>query len=107
MAAKKTESLYDKTIRWTFADGPTAGMTFEHIFHKDGSVDWKSLKGEKTREKHAAATKVAEGVFAVSYLGAKGYTLTTILDFHSMKMVGFASNEKQWSQQKGTFEIVA
>jgi len=104
-AKKKVESLYGKTIRWTFADGPTAGMTFEHVFHQDGTVDWKSLKGEPTREKQSAATKVADGVFVVSYLGAKGYTLTAVLDLHSMKMVGFASNDTDWTQQKGTFEI--
>jgi hypothetical protein len=109
---KKTEidSLYGKTLRWTFTDGPMAGATYDHTFHKDGSVEFASVEGAEagkpTRQKNAAAVKVADDVFAVSYLGDSGYTLTVILNFQQMKMVGFASNDKQWSQQKGTFELL-
>jgi hypothetical protein len=39
----------------------------------------------------------------VSYLES-GYTLTTLLDFKSKKLVAFASNEKGVSAQHGTFE---
>jgi phenolic acid decarboxylase len=107
---QKIESLYDKTIRWTFTDGPMAGATYEHTFHKDGTVDFSSIdgsqKGKPTREKRAAAVKVADGVFVVSYLGASGYTLTVVLNLEQMSMIGFASNDKEWIKQKGTFEVL-
>ncbi len=105
---KKIDSLYGQTIRWTFTDGPMAGATYEHTFHKNGTVDFKSAEegGKATREKHAAVVKVADDIFAVSYLGASGYTLTVILDCAHMTMTGFASNEKEWSQQKGTFDVL-
>ena len=36
--AGKIDSLIGKTVRWTFADGPVAGKTYEHTFNADGSV---------------------------------------------------------------------
>jgi phenolic acid decarboxylase len=106
----RIDSLYGKTLRWTFTDGPMAGATYDHTFHKDGTVDFRSVEGSKqgkpTHEKNAAAVKVADDVFVVSYLGASGYTLTVVLNLKHMNMVGFASNDKEWSQHKGTFEIV-
>lgn len=107
---RKIDSLYGKTIRWTFTDGSVAGMTFEHTFYKNGTVRWRSIeetaKGKPTREKQSTAVKVADGIFVVSYLGASGYTLTVVLNIAKKKMVGFASNDKEWYQQKGTFEVV-
>jgi hypothetical protein len=38
-------SLSGKSIRWTFADGPMAGTTFEHLFDDDGSVTWRIVDG--------------------------------------------------------------
>jgi phenolic acid decarboxylase len=106
----KLASLYGKTLQWTFRDGPMAGATYQHTFHKNGSVDFSAVEGsaagEPTREKHAAAVKVTDDVFIVSYLGAAGYTLTVALNFQDMTMVGFASNEQEWSQQSGTFELL-
>ena len=43
---------------------------------------------------------------AVSYLAASGYTLTVVLNFTDHRMVGFASNDKEWFVQQGSFEIV-
>jgi hypothetical protein len=37
-------------------------------------------------------------------LGSGGYTLTTVLDFKTKKLVAFSSNEKGVSVQHGTFE---
>src|SRR4051794_39867940 len=103
-------TLYGKTLHWTFTNGPMAGATYQHTFHKNGTVDFRPVDGsagaEPTREKHAAAVKVADDVFVVSYLGASGYTLTVVLNFQDMSLVGFASNEKEWSQQRGTFELI-
>lgn len=50
--------------------------------------------------------KVADGIYAVSYLAASGYTLTVVLNFHTRKMVGFASSAKEWHPVQGTFEVV-
>jgi hypothetical protein len=106
----KINTLYGKTLRWTFTDGPMAGATYDHTFHKNGTVDFRSVEeskpGKPTHEKNAAAVKVADDIFVVSYLGASGYTLTVVLNLQDMNMIGFASNDKDWSQQKGRFEIV-
>lgn len=100
-----------KTLRFTWSDGPTKGDTHEHVFHPDGSVEYHKVsdsaqKGKPTREKKYAAVKVTGDVYAVSYLAASGFTLTTVLNFDDHTIVGFASNDKQWFPVKGTFEEV-
>ena len=107
---RKFDSLYGKTLRWTFTDGPVAGKTFEHIFNEDGTVVFRSVdgneKGKSTRAKDSVVVKITNDVFAVSYLADSGYTLTVVLNLEQGEMIGFASNDKQWFQQKGTFEIL-
>jgi hypothetical protein len=44
-------------------------------------------------------------VSVVSYLAASGFTLTVVLNFAEQSAIGFASNEKQLSEQHGTFEV--
>ncbi|MDI1272183.1 MoaF N-terminal domain-containing protein [Polaromonas sp.] len=102
------ESLKGKTLRWSFADGPTAGMTFEHSFKQDGSVAWRTAgkEGKSTRVDKCATVRVDDSVFAVSYLGGSGYTLTVLLNFRNNEAIAFGSNDKEWSQQKGSFEVV-
>jgi hypothetical protein len=39
------ESLRGKTVRWTFGDGPVAGMLFEHVLNEDGTVVWRAQRG--------------------------------------------------------------
>jgi len=51
--------------------------------------------------------RVTDQVYVVSYLAASGFTLTVAIDFGSGTIVGFASNDKQWSPVKGTYEVVA
>jgi hypothetical protein len=115
--AGKIESLRGKTLRWTFTDGPTAGTTYEHAFYEDDSVIYRSVeasekgrpalkKDEVTPRTKCATVKVADDIFAISYLTAAGYTLTVVLNFQQKQMVGFASNNKEWYQQKGTFEVL-
>ncbi len=58
---------------------------------------------------HAPSTKyevvaIRDDVCAVSYLSSAGYTLTTILDFATKKLVAFSSNEKMLGVQRGSFE---
>ena len=104
------DSLRGRTLRWTFTDGPTAGTTYEHVFNNDGSIGFraadKSGKGKFTRTKDGAVVKVDDGLFAVSYLSDSGFTLTVVLNTRTSEMVGFASNNESWFQQKGTFEVV-
>jgi hypothetical protein len=100
--------IQGKTIQWTFSDGPMAHKTFEHTFKRDGSVTWCTLEhGKRGNPSTAARSEVAsvgQDVYAVSYLGASGYTLTVVLDFRSHHMVAFASNEASLTLQKGTFK---
>ena len=73
-------SLSGKTIRWTLTEGTTAGITFEHDFHADGSVEWRALngayKGAHRKEKHYGAVKIDANIWVVSYLAESGHTLT-------------------------------
>jgi phenolic acid decarboxylase len=107
---RNIDSLYGKTLRLTFTDGAMAGKTYDHVFHKDGTVVFSAVdgatQGKPTSEKDSAAVKVADGIFVISYLGASGYTLTTVLNLLEKKLVCFASNNKEWSQQTGTFEVL-
>ena len=100
-----------KTIRLTWTEGPTKGSTHEHVFHEDGTVEWRATEKPKTDDApkerpEYGAIKVANGVVAVSYLAASGYTLTVALNFQDKKMVGFASGAKEWYPVRGTFEVV-
>jgi hypothetical protein len=103
-------SLSGRSIRWTFVDGPTAGVTFEHTLNADGSIVWRALdgafKGASRREKAYGAVKVNDETWVVSYLAESGHTLTVVLDLASRRATGFASNDKTWDQLSGTFELV-
>ncbi|MDB4956450.1 MAG: hypothetical protein JWO36_4019 [Myxococcales bacterium] len=103
-----TAQIHGKTLRFKFNDGPMAGKTFEHAFDDHGTVTWKMLGGEGKPSKPTKyeLAHVNFDVFAVSYLGDAGYTLTTILDFNTGLLVAFASNEKSLVKQHGTFEVV-
>ena len=104
------DSLAGRTIRWTFDDGPMAGMAIEHSFDADGSVTWRMVdgphQGAMAREKAYGAVKVNESVWAVSYLAASGHTLTAVLDFDQGRVYGFASNGSSWELQRGRFALV-
>lgn len=96
-----------KTIRFRFKDGPMAGKTYEHAFSGDGKVAYGA---PGTTDKSPAVdfelAKIKDDVYAVSYLGKGGYTLTSILDFTSNKLVSFSSNEAGMQVQRGTFEVL-
>ena len=108
------DPIRGKTIRWTYNDGPTKGMKFEHIFGTDGRVSWRTVdqpsaqSGGGGEKQEAAAYEVAQAapqVWTVAYLAPSGWTLTTILDLDSRNIVSFASNEKQLVVQHGTYEV--
>jgi hypothetical protein len=103
----KSDPIRGKTIQWRFDDGPMAKRTFEHAFDDDGSVTFRSLDdnggGKPTTVKKYEIATVGPDVYAASYLGPSGFTLTVVLDYRSGKMVAFASNEKSLVLQHGTF----
>ncbi len=102
-------SLAGRTLRWTFEDGPTAGGTYEHTFEADGSVSFHKVgsgEARPTREKRHAAFEIAPGVHVVSYLAESGFTLTVAMNLDTARLVGFASNEKEWHPVTGTLEVV-
>jgi hypothetical protein len=113
-------AIRGKTIRLTWLDGPTKGATYEHVFHQDGTVEFRqtdtsekkstaapSPKAEAKPERPPyAALPVADDIYAVSYLAPSGYTLTVVLNFRDHRMVGFASGAKEWYPVHGTFEVV-
>jgi molybdenum cofactor biosynthesis protein MoaF len=107
----QAEAIKGKTIRLAWTEGPTRGMTHEHVFYQDGTVEWHDAKaagqGGPAKERPPyAAVEVADGVYAVSYLAASGYTLTVVLNFRDQNVIGFASSAKDWHHVRGRFEVV-
>jgi MoaF N-terminal domain len=112
-------AIQGKTIQFRWTEGPTKGMTHEHVFHSDGTVEWRDAESsrlasagkrtgqEKSPERPAyAAVPVADGAFLVSYLAGSGYTLTVVLNFQDQQLIGFASSAKEWFPLRGTFEVM-
>jgi hypothetical protein len=96
------------SLRWKFSDGPMAGKTFDHTFSRNGHVTFRDVDGDPNgkpgcAEQYQVAT-LGQDVHAVSYLSGSGYTLTVVLDYKTLKLVAFASNEKSLTMQHGTFE---
>lgn len=117
---ERADAVRGKTIRLKWSEGPTKGKTHEHVFHEDGTVEWRESDGSEkappagssqkrppAKERaHYGATKVADEIYAVSYLAGSGFTLTVVLNFRDHSMVGFASGAKDWFPVRGTFEVV-
>jgi hypothetical protein len=114
-----SDPIRGKTIRFTFSDGPMAKKTFEHVFDAKGTVSFRLIGGDaasstgkkakgddnkKAPEPKYDFAMLRDDVGAISYLGSGGYTLTTVLDFKTKKIVAFSSNEKGVSMQNGIFE---
>src|ERR1700761_1509795 len=96
------DPIHGKTLRFHFEDGPMAQKTFEHAFASDGTVTFHMADGKTAGKSqtdgdgaaapapiHYEVAPVRDDVYAVPYL-SKGYTLTTILDFKTKKLVAFS-----------------
>lgn len=108
------------TLRWTWTEGPTSGKVHEHVFHEDGTVEWREVGGDqpaaavkgngakaKEPERAAyAAFEVTPEVYAISYRAASGFTLTVVVDISTGELVGFASNSDSWFPLRGISERV-
>ena len=109
------DPIRGKTVFFTFDDGPMAKKTFAHVFNDNGTVEFSVVGADapspptkepkKTSDTKYESAPVGGQAFAVSYLSPAGYTLTTILDFETRRLVAFSSNEKMLSMQHGTFEV--
>jgi hypothetical protein len=102
-----------KTVRLAWTEGPTKGATHEHVFHRDGTVEWHSVgadgkaqpgANEPERVKYSS-DDITDDVCMVSYLASSGYTLTVVLRFDDGSVTGVASNAESWFPVKGRFEI--
>lgn len=107
---ERAAEVRGKTMRWTWTGGPTQGKTHVHVFHEDGTVEWRDAEaspsdGPAKERPEYAAVQVADGVCVVSYLAPSGFTLTVALNFQNSKIVGFASGAKEWHPVEGTFEV--
>ena len=111
----ENDPIRGSTIRWSYSDGPTKDTEFEHVFAKDGTVTYRMLtkqpqsengQTKKTEKPTYEVANVGPDVWAESYLAPSGYTLTSVLDLDSGKLVSFASNEKELVVQHGTFEVM-
>ena len=110
-----SDPIRGKTIRFKFRDGQMANKTFEHTFAEDGTVTFSMVgappakpsssgKGDAKPATKYELSRIRDDLYAVAYLSDGGYTLTTILDLASKKLVSFSSNEKMLQMQNGTFE---
>jgi hypothetical protein len=67
---------------------------------------YSKKKDPETGRRRNLAFEVTPEVFAVSYLSPSGFTLTVVLNFATMQLVGVASGGKDWYPLRGTFEVV-
>ena len=111
---QRDPAVAGKTIRFRWTGGPTQGTTHEHVFHRDGTVEWRAV-GDGAKQDGApetpdrprySAVVVADGVTLVSYLAASGYTLTVVLNHRTGELTGIASSSTEWFPVQGRFEVV-
>ncbi|HEX6692754.1 MAG TPA: MoaF N-terminal domain-containing protein [Burkholderiales bacterium] len=109
MQITESSPIRGRKMLFTWNDGPTKGKTYEHEFHENGTVEFHAAGAAKSAEQKSiyAAERVADGVYAVSYLATGGYTLTAVLNFGDRRLVGFASDASHWYPVHGSFEVVA
>jgi hypothetical protein len=98
------------SLRFKFTEGPVAGKAFDHTFSRNGNVSFREVGGNPDAKPGNAdqyfVAPVCQDVYTVSYLSGSGHTLTVVLDFRTLKLVAFASNEKSLTMQQGTFELL-
>ncbi len=110
----RAPAIEGATIRFIWTEGPTKGLVHEHVFHPDGTVEWRdpnaasSAKPEVPPERpRYGAFEMSKEVSIVSYLAPSGFTLTVALNFATQVIAGYASSQDQWHPVKGTFEVVS
>ena len=98
------------SLRFKFADGPMAGKSFDHTFNRNGQVSFREVGGDPNAKPGSAdqyqVASLGQDVHTLSYLSGNGFTLTVVMDYKSMKLVAFASNESSLIMQHGSFELL-
>ena len=98
------------SLRFRFTEGPVAGKSFDHTFSRNGAVSFREAGADPNAKPGCAdqyfVSPFCPDVYAVSYLSGAGHTLTVVLDFRTLRLVAFASNEKSLQMQQGTFELL-
>jgi hypothetical protein len=106
--AMSANPITGHSLRWTFNDGAMAGKSFDHTFSRNGNVAFREVAGDPNAKAGQAdryeVAVVGQDVYAVSYLTPSGHTLTVVMDYKTLKLVAFASNDKFLTMQQGTFE---
>lgn len=105
-----TNPITGHSLRLKFADGPVAGKSFDHTFSRNGTVVFVEADGDPNAKPGSAdqyqVASISQDIHTFSYLSGNGYTLTVVLDYKTMKLVAFASNENSLTLQQGTFELL-
>jgi hypothetical protein len=105
-----TNPVTGHALRFKFSDGPVAGKSFDHTFSRNGQVTFREVGSDPNVKPGSAdqyhVASLGPDVHALSYLASNGYTLTVVLDYKTLKLVAFASNEKSLTLQQGTFELL-
>ena len=108
MAPMTANPITGHSLRFKFSDGPVAGKTYDHVFSRNGHVTFRDVDTDPNAKPGVAdqylVASIGPECHVVSYLSPAGHTLTVILDFKTLKLVAFASNEKSLTMQQGTFE---
>ena len=101
--------LPGRTVRLTWAEGPTAGQVHEHAFHGDGTGHWHALgSGDGAMQEDAPCLlgQSDEKVMLISYPSpVAGYTLSVALNLETGRHVAIASDAKSWLPARGPFEF--
>ena len=105
-AVSELRNLEGKKLRFHFSDGPMKGKSYDHTFHRGGTVEWGPEGGKTTKNDNAAIARIGDDVFTGSYMSGEGYTLTAVFNLGTGRLVSFASNGKEWSRHDGTVELV-
>jgi hypothetical protein len=102
----RSDAIRGTTIRFTWTEGPTKGKAHEHVFHGDGTVEWREVGGASEPAERPAygAFEVGPNTYAISYLAPSGFTLTVVANLGSGELVGFASNNDSWFPLRGICE---
>ena len=106
----QTNPITGHSLRFKFADGPMAGKSIDHTFSRNGQVTFREAGGDPNAKPGSAdqyqVASLGPDVHALSYLAGNGYTLTVVMDYKTMKLVAFASNESSLIMQRGSFELL-
>ena len=59
--SKLSNQVSGTTVRLSWTDGPTKGTTQEHVFHKDGTVEWHSIEKKRRKSQGSNRERRCEG----------------------------------------------